>query len=278
MVSAILKATPNLTQTSSSDCQTSRCWQDRARSLLKQNSVKMSLAKIQAASPAECHSAAHFLGQELYRQEKNAPHSFAECDGSCLGGCFHGVIEGYLNETGQELSKMDQVCKSVSTAESGTYQDCLHGLGHGLMALTGNDLLSSLSVCDQFSRPDFCYLGVFMENTSSPTNPNHPTKFIKASDPLYPCNDLPEKYAATCFTNQSNYFLTLTNYNWAETTQLCLTVPSAYRSGCISYVGGNLVFYNQANQIDKVCGSLSESLARDCLVGAREARMGLRKR
>lgn len=258
-------------------CKSAVCFQNIANNLLKGRSAQTALAELSQEPSDRCHTLAHFIGQELYRRAGSAPEAFNSCDGTCYGGCYHGVVEGYLSGGGS-LDNLTQACSGIVDPSSGLYQDCLHGLGHGVMALTGDNLPQSLAVCDKFSQPDYCYMGVFMENSSSPTNPDHPSQFLKASDPLYPCDSLAEKYLPTCYTEQSNYFYQLSQGDWSKTIGLCLTVPTPYRAGCISYVGGNVVYFGQAAKLGAICGLIKDQLLNEtCFQGAQQAESSARR-
>ena len=245
--------------------------------LLADRSATIALAEVAASPSDKCHTLTHWIGQVLYRRTGDAPRAFQECTGTCFGGCYHGVVEGYLkNQSGPDPAGLAGVCDEISDHGSGLFQDCLHGLGHGMMALTGDELPQSLAICDQFTKPDDCYLGVFMENSTSPTNPDHPSKFLNPKDPLYPCNDLPEKYLKTCYTAQSNYFYVLSRGDWSKTIDLCLSVPTAYQEGCVSYIGGNVIFFGQADKLDDICNKLADkSLVQACFRGGQETQAGL---
>ena len=59
------------------------------------------------------------------------------------------------------------------------YFECTHGVGHGAMFVTEGDVPVSLKLCDALSGEaalHSCYSGVFMENSSSSTSQDHPSK------------------------------------------------------------------------------------------------------
>ncbi len=274
-----LKPSSNLSS-DISRCESPGCFRDIITSLLDQNSISQSLTKLSTVSSGRCHTMTHFLGQEIYKKYGDLTQAFRQCDGTCLGGCYHGVVEEILKENPSLIvSDLAQVCNQLTGNDNrGLYQDCLHGLGHGVMAFTGGDLTKSLALCDNFAKPDYCYLGVFMENSSSPTNRDHPSRFIKSSDPLYPCDILDKKYLQTCYTEQSNYFYDISGGDWQKTIDLCRQVPSDYRSGCISYVGGNVIFFGQEDQLDAVCNKITEAeLNEACYQGAHDAQLSSRR-
>ncbi len=226
-----------------------------------------------------CHAFTHFLGQEAYRKEKSIQSVYKSCTMVCGGGCYHGAVEGYAKENPQMISEFGNVeknsfatlCARNEDYETrGAYFQCLHGIGHALMEMNENDVPKSLTLCDTIRDPDvfYCYSGVFMENAVS-TMSVHPTRFLKADDPLYPCNALEEKYKKTCYTFQSSYFLKKTNGDWKANAELCRLVPLPYRYDCFGMIGANQVYASQdAKQMKKNCDLISEDAFRnECVKG-----------
>ena len=89
-----------------------------------------------------------------------------------------------LNAQDQTMIRREiaTVCgKETDYAAPLTYRECVHGLGHGAMYITDSDLNQALALCNALSNQkdqEACYSGVFMENSSSSTNIDHPSKFI----------------------------------------------------------------------------------------------------
>lgn len=88
-----------------------------------------------------------------------------------------------------------------------------------------------------------------MENSSSSTNNDHPGRFIKEDDPLFPCNTLEKRYQKLCYRYQSSHFALITNHNWSETANLCLKVPGEYQEDCVRTIGTNQVGFTQDTNI-----------------------------
>ena len=84
-----------------------------------------------------------------------------------------------------------------------------------------------------------------MENSSSSTSNDHPGKYVKADDPLYPCNSLDEKYQKICWRYQSSYFAMVTGHDWKKTAELCLQIPENYQHECFLTIGTNQVGFTQ---------------------------------
>ncbi|MBI2053176.1 MAG: hypothetical protein HYT41_00310 [Candidatus Sungbacteria bacterium] len=130
------------------------------------------------------------------------------------------------------------------------------------MFVTNSDLLRSLHLCDTLSgqgQIEACWSGVFMENSSSSTNPDHPSEYIDADDPMYPCTILEQKYLKLCYQYQSSYFAEITHWQWVSTIELCRQVPVTYREGCFHIIGTNQVGYTQDNDKRKqTCDLIAE--------------------
>lgn len=202
---------------------------------------------------SRCHETTHYLSRNEYQKIKSIAQVYAQCDSTCHGGCYHGVLEQHLKDknlaTVQLFVEFPKVCgKSEDFAAPLIFNECQHGLGHAAMFVTDMDVPGSLSLCDTLesqNAQDRCYSGVFMENSSSSTNNDHPGRYVKAEDPLFPCNTLDQKYAKLCYRYQSSYFAIITNHNWKETASLCLTAPDEYHNDCFRTIGTNQVGFTQ---------------------------------
>ncbi|MBI4022475.1 MAG: hypothetical protein HY372_03885 [Candidatus Andersenbacteria bacterium] len=204
---------------------------------------------------ARCHEVTHYLARHEFAQVNNAPQAYAACDSTCHGGCYHGVMEAHLkNLAGQAdqptlAQHFTVMCGQLDDYDRPIlYYECLHGLGHAAMFVTDTDLHRSLAMCDLLPDEDSqgrCYSGVFMENSSSSTNLDHPSRYLKADDPNYPCNNLAERYQQICYRYQSSHFALLANHNWDAVGQLCAGVPTKYQSDCFRTIGTNQVGFTR---------------------------------
>lgn len=201
---------------------------------------------------SRCHEATHYLSRNEYKKAGSFAAVYAQCDSTCHGGCYHGVLEEYLKKKDQTEILADEFSKTCGRLEDFdkplVFNECLHGLGHAAMFVTGMEVPESLGLCDTLGSPDAkerCWSGVFMENSSSSTNNDHPGRYIKADDPLYPCNWLNQKYAKLCYRYQSSHFALVTNHNWTETANLCLKVPKNYQDDCFRTIGTNQVGFTR---------------------------------
>lgn len=260
------------------------CYKEAADDILKHTSLQKALSfleknQIKPEIFQSCHEMAHFLGRTQYSQIKDVGKALSDCLPICFSGCYHGVLEQYLidknlsfdNQYDSRLAKeVPGLCgKREGYEQRELYNQCLHGLGHALMFLTDNELPKSLKLCDELksaadnlnkmSDGEWCYSGAFMENSTSSTNKDHPSKYLSRVDPMYPCNILDEKYLDMCYALQSFYFADFVNYDWRKTFQLCQKVPYLYQATCFRSIGQNLVGFTQdLNLIKTNCGLTQE--------------------
>lgn len=108
-----------------------------------------------------------------------------------------------------------------------------------------------------------------MENSSSSTNNDHPGRWVKQDDPLFPCNSLDQKYARLCYRYQSSHFALISNHDWAKTANLCLKVPQDYQDDCFRTIGTNQVGFTQdTNVMRQNCSLMPNSHFQEiCFMG-----------
>ena len=239
------------------------CYKEVGKLLFDQMGYQKVLDSFQAneAYPeifSRCHEVTHYLGRSAYLETKSIPALYNQDRSVCHGGFYHGVIEGYfaeknllvLGEPSAELaSNIKSVCgNSNDYSVPRFYSECVHGIGHAMMYITDAELPESLKFCDALStRSDqqTCYGGALMENSSSSTNFDHPSKYLSATDQNYPCTILAEQYLQQCYEYQSSYFAELAKWDWQKVVTMCGQVPAAYQQGCFHIVGTNQVGFTQ---------------------------------
>lgn len=236
------------------------CYRQTASYLFGAFGLRDSLALLtqnqeQSAVYARCHEVTHYLGRQEFARVNNAPEAYTACDSTCHGGCYHGVLEAHLKTVAgrADLSALNDhftnLCGAIiDYSRPLLYYECLHGLGHAAMFVTDADLHASLAMCDLLpdkESSDRCYSGVFMENSSSSTNIDHPSRFLEADDPYYPCNALAERYQQLCYRYQSSHFALLAKHDWDEVARLCAGVPVQYQTDCFRTIGTNQVGFTR---------------------------------
>lgn len=270
-----------------SECKTENdnsCYKNMARVFASKYEIKdvLQIFEENEKTPVffeKCHTALHFLGQEEYRLTKDTKKSLGMGTPICFAGFYHGILEAYLTESGlvNNNEKLAEAAPGLCGAEDNfeikkIYNECLHGLGHALMFATNGDLPESLKLCDTLGSIEdrnWCYSGAFMENSTSSTNKDHPSKYMKADDLMYPCNILDKKYGEMCYMLQSFYFAEISHYDWKEYERLCSLVPHEFEDECVNAIGQTQVGFTQdPNVMRDNCGLLATKQRRNnCLKG-----------
>lgn len=226
-----------------------------------------------------CHAFTHFIGRALYKKTGNIPDSYSQINFTCHGGTYHGVIEAYLDENSSKIANLDieQICKDSKNKTDKNPQavtnECLHGFGHAFMFITDNELSTSLSYCDKLriELREICYSGTFMENSTSSTNRDHPTRWLKADDKFFPCTILGERYLNQCYFYQANYLIMSSNHDFQKVYNDCNTLSGTHYNYCAMGIGAILASVSSETSIENaasVC-NLGKGRARTiCVEGA----------
>lgn len=264
------------------------CLKSAAEDIFRNTSTEkfLSIVKENEKNPAifnTCHDLSHYIGRLEYQKEKNLPKVFSQCQHVCLDGCYHGAVEGYfiskdivlsednMSLVGSELAKLCGKAEDYNVVE--VYITCLHGLGHAAMFAADYDLLKALNLCDALATIDqeeLCYTGAFMANSAGTKNSDHPSKYLREEDPMYPCTILAKKHQKTCYEYNTLSFYNFTNYDWKKTIELCGQVPKDYRRGCYQTMGADQVgMTDNINDIKNACNEIKEpEFNAACIVGA----------
>lgn len=223
------------------------------------------------------HELAHEIGAQLYRQMKSVPEVYRRCEHQ--DGCLHGALEEYFRQKGRSLERIDDVlseeliaiCKNDFDGGHQLYLDCIHGIGHGLLYLSNADVPIALTRCDIFMGSDqraACYSGVYMENIVGAASLNHPSRYIRDDDPLYPCTELTPEYLPTCYEYQTMHLAIITGWDWRKVSELCLTAPTAYRDECMSFTGAAMIAIDKSVPSNQMCTVIVDPSYRNrCIVG-----------
>ncbi|MEX2028139.1 MAG: hypothetical protein WD988_01400 [Candidatus Curtissbacteria bacterium] len=224
---------------------------------------------------SECHTFMHFVGQEEYKRVKNLGQALSEGSFVCFEGYQHGVVEGYFVDQNISIEagsaalekEIQNVCgKQDDYDKPELFSQCLHGIGHAAMFLTQNEVPMSLELCDMLqsdTKEEYCYSGVFMENSNSSTNKDHPSKYVDRNNPLYPCTILGERYLKMCYEMQSFKFFEYSGQDWPKTIALCDRIPREYQSGCFRTIGSTQVGFTQDfSGMKAVCDLIKNSASR----------------
>jgi hypothetical protein len=126
-------------------------------------------------------------------------------------------------------------------------------------------------MCEALDQPfgrSSCANGVFMENFSADQK-LHLSKFLKESDPFYPCMEQVERYKPDCYLYAPTYFLSLHPEDYAGALKWCTDAEAGFESACASGVGMQALKENldDPKLIESVCmGGQSEQTA-PCIEG-----------
>lgn len=224
------------------------CYETYYRGLVQSSGVQVAFDDLKnryetsSYIKSQCHPVAHVIGRAAVEKFPQVSQAYAQGDSFCWSGYYHGVLEGVIGKVGRSQleAQLNTICDDVpgKATYNFDYYNCVHGLGHGVMVYTNNELFEALKLCDNLSgawEQTSCHSGVFMENIII-DNKNHFTKYLKPSDPLYPCNAVDDKYKNICFLMQTSYMLKVTNGDFAKVFNLCSTVPN-YEHTCYQSLG-----------------------------------------
>ncbi|MGH2841480.1 MAG: c-type cytochrome [Solirubrobacteraceae bacterium] len=267
------------------DCKDSKpeCLEQAFGNMTFNDGPRPALAKLttmQTQNPAvaaDCHRIAHRMGSAALKRfsDRVAP-AFIAGSPVCASGYYHGIIERAF--LGQPKSKLAVVARrlcsdaQINTKPFLSYQ-CIHGLGHGLMIYTGYDMPLSLRTCDglkdQFTQVS-CTGGVFMENFNSSYGVK--SKYLRAKDPIYPCNSVAERHKLYCYLLVTANLLRVNNYDQRKAAAGCRRSEPRWVGTCFESFGRDVsgIAGKSAGKALTSC-RLAGRYESDCLYGvARE--------
>ncbi len=226
---------------------------------------------------SQCHPLTHVIGRATASLFPNVVDAYKYGDSICWSGFYHGVMEQIVNQVGMSklAGNLDSICKDIPGKErySFDYYNCVHGLGHGLMAITENELFKSLTLCDNLNggwEKTSCYGGVFMENIIV-DNKNHFTKYLKPSEPVYPCNAVEAQYKSSCYLMQTSYMLKVSGNNFSKVFENCRNADEGYIETCYQSLGRDASGQSLSNaESTKAKCDLGSDYAQksNCIIGA----------
>jgi hypothetical protein len=218
-----------------------------------------------------CHVLTHDLGHAAYQKYGDFGEAMKFQDEICNSGYLHGVIESYFSQNKPDTVVLQAVC-SAYPKEKFMAWECYHGVGHGLMFFTQNDLPKSLALCEEY-HSDFekssCVNGVFMENFN--TNEKlHPSKFLRESNPFYPCGEQKEEDKATCYLYAPTYYLSMYKNDYVGVFGLCSGgTEFQFREACVQGVGVQAMKenINDVKLVEKICMNIPTGERAPCFTG-----------
>jgi len=195
---------------------------------------------------SQCHQLTHVIGQTAATKYPDVGSAYLHGDNFCWSGYYHGVMQGIAAKVGIDNLKKgaNSICAGVAagTKRYGfDHFNCVHGLGHGFMGIQSNELFVSLKTCDVLNdswERQSCYGGVFMENVMAYQSADSSTKYLNATEPLYPCTAVDDAYKSSCYLMQTSHALTLVNDDFGKVFQICSTIPEHnYQLTCYQSLG-----------------------------------------
>lgn len=228
-----------------------------------------------------CHPLMHTIGRVASESYKSAGEAFLYGDSYCWSGYFHGVLEGIIDRVGAKNlpNELNNICADIpgKTTYNFDYYNCVHGLGHGIMAENEDEVFLSLKMCDILNgywEQESCYGGVFMQNIIDNTNvanSGNTVKYLKSSEPLYPCTEVETRYKGQCYLGQTSYALQVTGYNYQKVFDMCATVESPFRDICNQSMGrdiANQMGHEAQRTRDKCSIPKDQNDINNCIIGA----------
>ncbi|MFN2399200.1 MAG: hypothetical protein ABR543_11255 [Gemmatimonadaceae bacterium] len=289
------------------------CYEKSLTDRLATSGLKGTLATLQAMAQLdqdverEGHVFAHGIGIEAYRLTQNPDTMFAYCSAIFASGCYHGVIQAFLDDMSSiDGNSVNALCQAYKSDSRWLFFQCLHGMGHGLNMFYDHDLPRALTACDFIAdrwERESCYGGAFMENIMHAIAPHHPASRLVArrhathdqgatgtdssigsvratgthsfrpldpTDPLYPCSIVAQKYLSACYLIQTSAILHLNGGDIAGAARSCDRAPRGSRPACYQSLGRDITAYarEDPDESNRLCSLGSERYQRWCYFGA----------
>ena len=238
----------------------------------------------------DAHQLAHALGREALREARGSPAVLAQCKPVFAAGCYHGVIEAYLDQSQRvDMAELERMCAASGSEEDpAPVYECTHGLGHGILGALGLDLHRTLRLCDSLPEGRFamaCQEGAFMEAISSaiagprhhhggqlhgPQGSSAPGPALSPTDPYAPCDQFDGSYAASCWLFQGAVILRQSGLEPRAAFETCDAAPARFRHLCYRGLGLQLagLFQRDDRWILEQCAKGQPELAPSCAAGA----------
>jgi hypothetical protein len=226
---------------------------------------------------SECHPLSHVIGREATKIYPDVSNAYLHGDSFCWSGYYHGVMEGIVTKIGEANlpTQINTICSNIpgKNTYSFDYFNCVHGLGHGIMELKDDDVPISLNSCDNLVgnwEQSSCYSGVFMENIIS-YDRSGTSKYLKTTDPLYPCDSVDTKYKYQCYLGQTSFALQVNAFDFPKIFELCASVEEPFRDICNQSMGrdGANFDMHDALKTKATCSlAVDQNDKTNCIVGA----------
>ncbi len=201
---------------------------------------------------SRAHDLSHLIGGIIYKKKGFA--GLSVCTPNFAFGCYHGFLDEAFSQDTKNLLNAERSCEQLGEVNTGPVASCIHGIGHGLASFyQTRDIESSLKECDRLNTGQtFCYDGVFMEFVRSAA-----PSFYDKTDPLSPCDKLPNVYTSSCGRNQPQVLIQRFNLSFLDVVNICASSPNQNLiKSCFDALGFYTVTLSNGdvNNITKLCG------------------------
>jgi hypothetical protein len=260
------------------------CWYQAFANLAYREGVAPAFTELRAAistiegANRNCHISTHGIGAGgLRRADDDLARAVVGGSDLC-GGFYHGVLIGSmrdipLDDVGASAALiLDRCLDAAAFPARDARENCVHGAGHALMVRGDNDLPAMLAICDRVEERElgmgyYCGLGVTMENFISSWGLER--RWLRADDPVYPCNVLPAQHKAACYGVVSQLHIQLVGTDPDRLGELCRRAEPAWAPYCVrqAYVDISPQEWREPDRIVARCERISP-YERPCIWGA----------
>lgn len=150
------------------------CYEEILLALVERNQVRLAMTALEVLSErdpairARGHDYTHVVGINAWTPGEDVSAVYESCTGLFQSGCYHGVVQAYLDANGADSANVANLCDLINVTRTNLWLrfQCVHGLGHGLVQARQLHLRQALEGCDWLFDDwdkESCYGGAFME-------------------------------------------------------------------------------------------------------------------
>lgn len=150
------------------------CYEEIFLTMVRDNHVRLAMDALSVLSrldpdlPRRGHDYTHVVGINAWSPGEDVGGVYESCTGLFQSGCYHGVVQAYLDAMGTDSTTVYGLCNQIQVAVFDMWLrfQCVHGIGHGLVNATAMHLPKALAGCDWLVDSwdaQSCYGGAFME-------------------------------------------------------------------------------------------------------------------
>ena len=289
------------------------CYEEILLAMVEKGQVRLAmdalsvLARMDPETVAHGHDLTHVVGINAWTPGKDIGEVYSSCTGLYQSGCYHGVVQAYLDINGTDSATVYGVCNQIKPAVFDMWLrfQCVHGIGHGLVNALNHHLVKALKGCDWLVNTwdaQSCYGGAFMEFIVEGRGQAHhphkshapqPTDVAAASgehdhgehdhpvagadsfairdktDPLYPCTAIDTKYQLSCYGMQAGVIIEMTGPDFGKIAAACDEAPGSMKPSCYQGIGTYVSGYTVRSPEKSIalCAKGNEALQAWCYVG-----------